>query len=104
MAPAHLRAPYWFDVGQVGYNRDGIYVTWVAICSEEVASNDQVQSSAMIYAFPKWAVYGVRNSTETSSWPCGRVKKLLLFCGSCAGARPTLNPQMGEPPRRKDTP
>ena len=44
---------------QVGYNRDGIYVTWVAICSESVASDDEIQSSAMIYAFPKWAVYGV---------------------------------------------
>ncbi|KAI8465911.1 MAG: hypothetical protein J3K34DRAFT_524975 [Monoraphidium minutum] len=44
----------------VGYNRDGIFVTWVAICSEDVDDED-VQYGAMIYAFPKWAVYGGNN-------------------------------------------
>ncbi len=33
-------------------------MSWVAICREGLPAN-LVQSSAMLYAFPKWAVYGV---------------------------------------------
>jgi hypothetical protein len=47
------------DFSQLGYNGDGVYVTWVAICREGVDQN-QIQSGAMLYAFPKWAIYGVR--------------------------------------------
>ena len=47
------------DYSQVGYNRDGIFVTSVAICEEELTSRTDAQLSAMIFAFPKWAVYGV---------------------------------------------
>ena len=43
---------------QVSYNADGVFVSWVAICREGLPNN-QVQSSAMVYSFPKWAVYSV---------------------------------------------
>lgn len=47
------------DYSQVGYNRDGVFVTSVAICEEELTARTDAQMSAMLYAFPKWAVYGV---------------------------------------------
>ena len=50
----------WPDYAKLGYNRDGVFVTWTAICREGVADASQVQAGAMLYAFPKWAVYGVR--------------------------------------------
>lgn len=50
----------WPDYAKLGYNRDGVFVTWTAVCREGVADAGQVQAGAMLYAFPKWAVYGVR--------------------------------------------
>lgn len=34
-------------------------MSWVAICSEDLTTVADVQASAMVYAFPKWAVYRV---------------------------------------------
>lgn len=38
---------------QVGYNKDGVYLTFIHNCP----SNQETATGAMIYALPKWAVY-----------------------------------------------
>ena len=46
---------------QIGYNADGVFVSWVSICTAKVTDASQVQASAMVYSFPKWGVYRVRS-------------------------------------------
>lgn len=38
---------------QVGYNKDGVFLTFIHNCP----SNQETATGAMIYALPKWAVY-----------------------------------------------
>lgn len=43
---------------QVGYNNDGVFTSWVAICRDGLEPY-QYESGAMVYAWPKFAVFGV---------------------------------------------
>jgi len=69
----------------VGYNRDGIYTTWVAICSEGIRQRSDTQSSAMLYAWPKWAVYGVSVFGGAGAGGEGRARcrSMVLRLPSC---------------------
>lgn len=40
-------------VVQVGYNKDGVFLTFVQNCEK----NQETATGALIYALPKWAVY-----------------------------------------------
>ena len=44
---------------QVGYNADGVFVSWVATCRDGLLPS-QYEAGAILYAFPKFAVYTVR--------------------------------------------